>query len=112
MPAGINGSPEVVAKYPNLRPFAKGVRDPRQGNGLDAKTRRARKKLAKLDDKAIQRLGEMLDSRDANDVRFAVGFWGKYRLPVPGDKLATASDPIENAVVPSELAARLAALDS
>lgn len=93
--------------YPNLRPFTKG--DPRiNRGGLDKKTRLARKRLAKLDDKALALLETMLDAGDIE----AVKLWAKYRLPVPTEKTAVDVNvkPGATGLSPT-LAARLAALE-
>jgi len=67
----------------NLVPFTKN--DPRinRDGPVSKKLRKVRKKLEKLDDTAMDTLKALLTSEDDENRRFALGFWGKYRLPVP-----------------------------
>ncbi len=97
----------AVSAYPNLKPFVKG--DPRiNKGGLDQKTRRARKALAKLDDKALALLERLLDEGDPEGLKF----WGKYRLPVPTEKTAVdVNVKGGSAAISPALAAKLAAMD-
>ena len=91
--------------YPGLKPFAKGF-DARRGHGIDAKTRNTRRKLAKLDGKALKLIEQMLDRGDVEGLKI----WAKYRLPLPGEKTAGDASP-KPPVISPQLAARLAALD-
>lgn len=67
----------------NLVPFTRG--DPRinREGPVSKKLRKVRKKLERLDDAAMVVLTNLLASEDPENQRFALGFWGKYRLPVP-----------------------------
>jgi hypothetical protein len=110
MSTGLSESP--ASRYAGLKPFAKG-HDPRRGNGLDPKTRKVRKQLAKMDGKAMETLVRLFDSDDPDLQIEALKFWGKYRLPVPRDTTPDGTKAREAvAALGPEIAARLAALDS
>lgn len=93
--------------------FKKGADPRRLPGGIDPKTRRIRKKLARFDDIAMQTLGRLFASEEPTLMIEALKFWGKYRLPVP-----TVATPLEVSVTPNipnispELAAKIAAMDS
>ena len=97
----------------NLRPFGPGY-DPRRGRvgNVDGKTRKLRKRLAKLDDKAMKLLESLMDSGESDLMIEALKFSGKYRLPVPTEKTAAPLGVAPSAVTMSpELAAKIAAME-
>jgi hypothetical protein len=69
------------------RPFAKGG-DPRinRSGPTDAKTRKFRKALARMDAKALAMLTRFLDSDDPDYQLEGLKLFFKYRLPVPTEK--------------------------
>lgn len=90
--------------------FVKGV-SPNPG-GVSRKLKRVRKKLEKLDDEMLSLLASLARSEDAEDQRFALGFWGKYRLPVPKETKAEQESRASGNVLPDALRKRLAGLNS
>ncbi len=100
----------LVSAYPNLRPFNKG-KDPRRGNGVDAKLRKVRKTLARFDGKAMEVLAAMFANPEERGE--ALKFYGKYRLPVPTEKTvqeALDAKTVGGGMSPA-LEAKLAALE-
>ena len=92
--------------------FKKGADPRRQPGGLDPKTRRVRKALAKMDGKALALLESYLDSGEPDLALEALKLWAKYRLPVPTEKTPgnEATQPQEASTLRPELAKRLAKL--
>jgi hypothetical protein len=86
--------------------FRKGHDSRRQPGGIDAKTRNTRRKLAKLDGKALALLERLLDEGDPEGLKV----WAKYRLPVPTEKTAVDMTVKTEELRPA-LAAKLAALN-
>lgn len=90
--------------------FVKGHDPRRQPGGIDQKTRKVRKQLAKLDGKAMALLERMMTSEDPDQNTEALKLWAKYRLPVPTEKTAVDLS-IKTPGLKPELAAKLAALE-
>lgn len=92
--------------------FQKGHDSRRQPGGLDPKTKRVRRQLARLDGKAMEVLADLFASDDPDLRVEALKFWAKYRLPVPSEKAAVDLNlnGVAGALSP-EVAAKLAALE-
>lgn len=92
--------------------FVKGFDPRRQPGGVDAKTRKLRKALAKLDTKALALLARFMDSDEPSYQLEALKLWAKYRLPVPTEKTPGVELPGESQgpTLSPELRARLARL--
>lgn len=101
-PTGSNGGAA------NLVPFTKG--DPRinRDGPVSKKLRKVRKKLERMDDEMTETLLDLLRSGDDENRRFALGFWGKYRLPVPKEGKDEAGATSTTPKFSAEVAARLA----
>ncbi len=94
-----------VKKYPNLRPFPKGVSGNPGGNMK--KLARLRKQLLKMAPTAMEKLRELVEAGDIQ----GLALWFKYALPVPKDPigvdLALAG---KSPTLPASLASILAAI--